>query len=379
MNFSFTRATAIARKELIQIKRDTRSLMIVLVMPLILVLLFGYGVNLDLKHLPVYVFDREGSQQSQALLKRFQASEYFRIAKVVNNYPAVVRALDAGDAKMAVVIPWDFSQKLGNGEAAHVQALVDASDDNTANVLIGYTQAVVQGYDGNLQVDFSQRIGRSAPLPPIAVESRTWFNENLESKAFILPGVLALVMSVIGAFLTSLTIAREWERGTMEQLVSTPVTPMEILLGKLAPYFVMGMVAAGVCTLAAIYWFDVPFRGSLTAMMLCTALFLIVVLSLGFFISVVTKNQLAASQFALLVAFLPAFLLSGFLFAIDQMPKAIQVFTHIVPARYYTSILKSIFLKGTPLTLLYNELIPLALFAVLLALVATRAFHKRLA
>ncbi|MGB8768568.1 MAG: ABC transporter permease [Candidatus Korobacteraceae bacterium] len=373
------RMLAIARKEMIQIVRDTRSLMIVVVMPLVLVLLFGYGVNLDLKHLPVYVFDREGSQQSQNFLKGFQASEYFNVVKAVNNYPELVRALDTGDAKMGIVIPWNFSQELGEGEPVHVQALVDASDDNTANVLIGYAQAVVQGYSSNLQVDFSQRMGRGAQPAPIAVQSRTWFNEDLESRAFILPGVLALVMSVIGAFLTSLTIAREWERGTMEQLISTPVTPLEILLGKLAPYFVMGMLAAAVCTVVAIYWFQVPFRGSVVTLLVSTALFLVVVLALGFFVSVLAKNQLAASQIALLVAFLPAFLLSGFLFAIDQMPRAIQVVTWIVPARYYTSVLKSIFLKGTPVAMLYGELIPLALFSVVLALVATRAFHKRLA
>ena len=368
-----------ARKEAIQIRRDPRSLVIVLVMPLILVLLFGYGVNLDLKHLPVYVYDREGSQQSQDLLKRFQASEYFAVVRAVDNYSQLVRALDSGEAKMGIVIPWNFSEQIRNGGGVPIQALVDATDDNTANVLIGYTQAVVQGYSTTVLSDWSQRQGRGAPLAPISVEARTWFNEDLESRAFILPGVLALVMSVIGAFLTSLTIAREWERGTMEQLISTPVTPMEILFGKLAPYFVMGMLAAVICTVVAIFWFQVPFRGSFVTLLASTALFLVVVLSIGFFVSVVAKNQLAASQLALMIAFLPSFLLSGFLFSIEQMPQVIQVVTHIVPARYYTTILKDIFLKGTPAMMLYGQLVPLAIFAVVLALIATRAFHKRLA
>jgi ABC-2 type transport system permease protein len=213
---------------------------------------------------------------------------------------------------------------------------------------------------------------------PVSVETRTWYNEDLESSAFIIPGVLALVMSVIGAFLTSLTIAREWERGSMEQLVSTPVSAMEIMLGKLIPYFVMGIFDVGVCALLATAWFGVPFRGSVATLAVSSALFLAVVLSQGFLISVLAKNQFAASQIALITTFLPAFLLSGFLFAIEQMPAALQWITRILPARYYVSVLKRIFLKGTPISMLGADLIPLAVFALLLTVIATRAFHKRL-
>ena len=184
--------------------------------------------------------------------------------------------------------------------------------------------------------------------------------------------------SVIGAFLTSLTISREWERGTMEQLISTPVSAMEIMLGKLAPYFILGMFDVVICAVIAIYWFHVPFRGSFITLLISSALFLIVVLSLGFFISVLAKSQFAASQIALLITFLPAFLLSGFLFSIEQMPVVLQWITRILPARYYVSVLKKIFLKGTPTAMLSADLIPLAVFAFLLALLATRAFHKRL-
>jgi ABC-2 type transport system permease protein len=374
----WVRLKAIAGKEVIQIVRDLRSLGIVLMMPVILVLLFGYGVSLDLKHLPIYVYDREGSQQSQALLKRFQSSEYFDIVRSVDNYSAAVRALDDGKAKMVVVIPSDFSERLRSGEAAGVQALVDATDDNTANVVIGYTQAVVQGYSSDVQLDWLQRRGQQAQPPPLSVETRTWYNENLESSAFIVPGVLAVVMSVIGAFLTSLTVAREWERGTMEQLISTPVTPLEILLGKLMPYFIVGLFDAGVCVVLAIFWFHVPFRGTVMALFVSSALFLVALLCLGFFISVVAKSQLAASQIALVATFLPAFLLSGFLFAIEQMPQFVQWVTRILPARYYVSSLKMIFLKGTPIGMLYGQLVPLAIFAVVLAVLATSVFHKRL-
>ena len=375
---SLTRLLAIARKEVLQILRDARSLIIVVLMPAVLVLLFGYGVSLDLKGLPVYVLDQDGSQQSQDLLKHFQASEYFHVERVVNNYPELTRAIDDGHAKMGIVIPWDFSQRLSDGRHVEIQALVDGSDDNTANVLIGYSEAVVQGYSSQMQINWLRGQGISIQPAAMSVETRTWYNEDLESSAFIIPGVLALVMSVIGAFLTSLTIAREWERGTMEQLISTPVTAMEIMLGKLAPYFVLGMFDTIISALIAIYWFDVPFRGSWVTLMVASAMFMVVVLSLGFFISVLAKSQFAASQIALLITFLPAFLLSGFLFSIEQMPIVLQWITRILPARYYVSVLKKIFLKGTPAAMLYADLIPLVVFSIVLALVATRSFHKRL-
>jgi len=375
---NLTRLFAVARKEVVQILRDMRSLIIVIVMPVTLMLLFGYGVNLDLKSLPIYVCDQDGTQQSQDLLKHFQASRYFRIVKVVDSDTIVAHALDTGDAKMGIVIPWNFSERLSQGGSVPVQALVDATDDNTANILIGYAQGVVQSYSSQVQVDRLLRQGQSLQTAPISVDTRTWYNENLESSAFIIPGVLALVMSVIGAFLTSLTIAREWERGTMEQLISTPVSAMEIMLGKLTPYFVIGMFDVAVCVFLAIRWFQVPFRGSLLTLAVSSALFMIVVLSLGFFISVLAKNQFAASQIALITTFLPAFLLSGFLFSIDQMPIVLQWITRILPARYYVTVLKEIFLKVTPTAMLSADLIPLAAFTLLLAIVATRSFHKRL-
>jgi ABC-2 type transport system permease protein len=375
---SLTRLLAVARKELLHIVRDTRSLGIVVIMPIALMFLFGYGVSLDLKRIPIYVYDQDGSQQSQDLLKRFQASEYFRIVRAVNNNAAIARALDSGEARTGFVVPWDFSRRLSRGGPVNVQALVDATDNNTANVLMGYTQAVVQGYSADVQLNWLQARGQSVQPAPLSIQTRTWYNEDLESSAFIVPGVLALVMSVIGAFLTSLTIAREWEHGSMEQLISTPLTAMEIMLGKLTPYFVLGMLDVAVCVVIAVGWFHVPFRGSYLTLAFCSALFLIVVLSLGFFISVVAKSQLAASQVALIITFLPAFLLSGFLFSIEQMPVALQWITRAFPARYYVSILKKIFLKGTPVAGLGAELWPLIAFAILLTLIATRSFHKRL-
>lgn len=375
---SWTRMMVMARKEVVQIIRDPQSLMIVIAMPVILVLLFGYGVNLDLKGLPVYVYDRDGTQQSQDLLKHFQASRYFNVVRVVSDYRELTKAIDSGDARMGIVIPWNFSERLRSGDPVQVQALIDATDDNTANVLTGYVQGVVQAYSSQIQLEWLRERGVTMQPAAISVETRTWYNEDLESSAFIIPGVLALVMSVIGAFLTSLTIAREWERGTMEQLISTPVSAVEIMFGKLAPYFVLGMADTIVGALVAIYWFKVPFRGSFITLLGSSAMFLVVVLSVGFFISVLAKGQFVASQIALVITFLPAFLLSGFLFAIEQMPKPLQVITHFIPARYYVTVLKKIFLKGSSVGMLYADLAPLAVFAVVLAVLATRSFHKRL-
>lgn len=373
------RLAAVARKEVLQILRDARSLAIVVVLPAVMMLLLGYGVSLDMKNLPVEVLDREASPASRELLERFRASDSFRVLRAAQSYEELIAAIDSGRAKMGLVIPHDFSARLAKGEPAGVQALVDASDDNTANVLLGYAEAVVRGYAADARMEWMARRGAARVAPPLAVEARAWYNEELESSAFIVPGVLAVVMAVIGAFLTALTIAREWERGTMEQLIATPVTPLELLLGKLGPYFLIGMFATAVCVGIGLGVFRVPFRGSLGTLFFCSALFLTVVLCQGYFISVVAKTQLAASQAALISTFLPAFLLSGFLFSIQNMPAFLRGLTHIIPARYYVALLKDIFLKGAPLEFLLVHLVPLAIFSAVLAAVATRAFRKRLA
>jgi ABC-2 type transport system permease protein len=375
---SLHRFIAMARKELLQIVRDPRSLGIVVVMPVTLMLLFGYGVSLDTRHIPTWVLDREESPESRELVARFAASEYFSVQRHAQSYEEITAAIDAGRCQLAVVIPHDFSKRLAAGGAVRVQAIVDATDDNTASLIMGYSTAVIRSHAQAVQLEWLGKQGRHDLPEPVRVDVRTWFNEALESKLFIVPGVVAMVMAVIGTFLTALTVAREWERGTMEQLISTPVTPLEVLLGKLVPYFVIGMLDAGLCVSIGTVWFEVPFRGSYLTLFGSSALFLTVVLSQGYFISVVAKSQLAASQAALISTFLPAFLLSGFIFSIEQMPQPIQWFTRIVPARYYVSIMKSVFLKGAGAEELRGDLLALGLFAALLAMLATRAVKKRL-
>ncbi|MGD0642917.1 MAG: ABC transporter permease [Roseiarcus sp.] len=372
------RVKAIAKKELIQVWRDPRSLMIALLMPLMQMALLGYGVSLDIKHIPVCAFDREGSQRSEALLKRFQASIYFSVVEATRSYGALKDALDNGRCKIGVVIPPDFSERLADIATAPVQVVLDATDDNTANIGLGYAQEVVAGFSSDVQLVASQRQGAVAQSPPVALQSRVWFNEDLNSRNFVIPGVVAMVLALVGAQLTSLTISREWERGTMEVLISTPVTRFELMVGKILPYFAIGMLDAALCLSLAVYWFEVPFRGALATLFFTTSLFLIVVLSVGYFISVAIRSQIGASQIALLVTMMPTTLLSGFTFPIDQMPWPIQAITYLVHSRYYVTILKAVFLKGAGLIELAMPMSLLALYAVAVAFLAARAFRKTL-
>jgi len=373
------RIKAIAVKEMLQVWRDPISLMIALLMPFMQMMLLGYGVSLDVKGLPVCVFDREASQNSQALLKRFQASEYFSIVDGFDNYRDVTQALDRGRCQLVLVVPSDFTERLNDFGTSSVQALVDATDTNTANIAIGYAQAVVSGFSNDVQLQTADRTGSGiAMLQPVAVQSRVWFNEDLESRDFIIPGVVALVMALVGAQLTSLTISREWERGTMELLVSTPVTPMELMLGKLLPYFAIGMLDAIFCLALAVFWFDVPFRGTLGTLFFTTSLFLIVVLGIGYLISTAIRSQVGAAQIGLLVTLLPTTLLSGYAFPIDQMPPIVQGVTYLVFARYYVTILKAVFLKGSGVLDLAAPILAMIVYAAIVAFLAARAFHKRL-
>jgi len=375
---NLTRLKAIARKELIQVRRDPRSLMIALLMPVVQMLLLGYGVTLDIKHVPLCAYDREASQQSEALLKSFAASEYFNIVKVLPDYGAVTRAIDAGECRMAVVVPPNFSLRLNDTGKSSVQAIIDATDDNTASVAAGYAQAVVASFSNQVQLDATSRQGGPVELTPVAVDARVWFNEDLDSKNFIIPGLAAMILALVGAQLTSLTVSREWERGTMEMLISTPVHPMEVMLGKLLPYFGIGLIDAWICIGFAVFWFQVPFRGAFLTLFATTMLFLVVVLGIGYMISVSIRSQLGASQIALLVTMLPTTLLSGYTFPIDQMPKPIQAITWLVHSRYYVTILKGIFLKGLNLAQLSAPIAALALYAACIALFASRMFKKTL-
>ena len=373
-----TRLKAMARKELLQVLRDPRSLIIALLLPVVQMLMLGYGVSLDIKHVPICTLDRERSQQSEALLQHFAASQYFEIASVLDNERELTTAIDAGVCRIAIVVPSDFTLKLNETGTSSVQAIVDATDDNSASVATGYAQAVVSGFSSQVQLDADSAQGQPLIITPLAIQSRVWFNEDLESKNFIIPGLAAMILALVGAQLTSLTVSREWERGTMELLISTPVTPMEVMLGKLLPYFGIGLLDAGICIAIALFWFQVPFRGTFLTLFATTALFLVVVLGIGYLISVSIRSQLGASQIALLLTMLPTTLLSGYAFPIDQMPAPIRAITYLVHARYYVTILKGVFLKGLGLYQLAAPILALTAYATVIAFLASRAFKKTL-
>ncbi|RTL50138.1 MAG: ABC transporter permease [Rhodocyclaceae bacterium] len=373
------RIQAIVVKESLQIVRDSRSLMIVLLIPLFQMFMLGYGVSLDVQHIPLCAYDREGSQESQALLHRFSASPYFALQGLMGSYGEVEHNLDAGQCRLAIVIPSGFSKGLADAGKGTVQALLDATDSNTANLAANYARAVVTNYSADVQMEFVQKRGGTVQtLTPVEVQARVWFNEDLVSRNFIVPGIVALVMAIVGAQLTSLTIAREWERGTMELLISTPVEPTELMIGKLFPYFLVGMVDACICLGLAVFWFNVPFRGTLPALFFTTGLFLTVVLCIGYYVSVAIRSQVGASQVALLLTMLPTTLLSGFTFPIDQMPMAVQAVTYVVSARYYVTIIKALFLKGAPWGELVLPILCLTLYALIMVFFASRAFRKTL-
>jgi ABC-2 type transport system permease protein len=373
------RTWAIARKEFTHIIRDPRSLGMAVAIPMLLLVLFGYALTLDVENVPMVVWDRGESAASRQFISRFQGSRYFSIRAYVSSYPELERAIDSRKALVALVLPEDFAGRIESGRSAEVQMIVDGSDSNTATIAIGYADVVVAGYTQDVALQAAYRSGGKQIEAPLDVRPRVWFNPEMESRNYIIPGLIAVIMMVIAALLTSLTIAREWESGTMEQLISTPVKGPELILGKLLPYFGIGMLDVLLAVLTGVFLFQVPLRGSVVLVFGMAAVFLAGSLALGMVISIVTKSQLIASQLAMVLTFLPSFLLSGFMYATTNMPTAIRFITYLIPARYFVALLKGIYMKGVGLRILALEAVLLACFAVVVLAVANVAFKKKLA
>ncbi|HNX94030.1 MAG TPA: ABC transporter permease [Holophaga sp.] len=372
------RLKAIARKEFIHVLRDPRALGVSLALPLVLLLLFGYALTLDVDRVPLLVWDQSQTAESRDLIGRFEGSRYFQLRGHVDRGDQIDEAMDRGDAMMGLVIPNDFGRRVASDRATAVQVLADGSDANTATLAMGYAEAIVRSYSQERLVEKSRRMSGQTPKAALDLRARAWFNTDMESRIFIVPGLIAVIVMLISAVLTSLTVAREWEVGTMEQLISTPVRGPELILGKLAPYFALGVTDLVLSVLAGRYLFDVPLRGSLWLLTAVSLVYLVGALALGILISTLAKRQLLASQMAFTITFLPAFLLSGFMFDIGNMPRALQVFTYLVPARYYIAILRGLYLKGTGLAALWPECLSLVLFSVATLGLAIATFRKRL-
>jgi ABC-2 type transport system permease protein len=372
------RVWAVARKEFLHIIRDPRSLGMAIAIPMLLLFLFGFALTVDVDNVPTIVWDQSQTVASRELISRFSGSPYFSVRNYVDNYRDLQRAIDTREAMAALIVPRDFARDLARGGTVPVQFIVDGSDANTATIAIGYAEAITQMYGQEMIAGQLQQSGGPRLRIPLDVRARVEFNPDLESRNYIVPGLIAVIMMVIAALLTSLTVAREWERGTMEQLISTPVKGPELVLGKLMPYFVIGLVDVTLAVLMGQFLFHVPLRGNVALLFGMASVFLVGVLAMGMLISIATKSQLLASQVAMTATFLPAFLLSGFMFAITNMPRVIQVVTYAVPARYFVALLKGIYLKGVGLEILAGDALLLVVFAVVIVLLANLKFKKRL-
>lgn len=372
------RVRAMARKESLHILRDPRSLLMGLAIPMILILLFGYALTLDVDNVPLAVWDRSKTPESREFISRFTGSRYFSLKLQTRDYAEVERAIDRGDALAALIVPRNFAGHMATGRGDTAQFIVDGSDSNTATLAMGYAETAALTYSQEIVLRQMQRQGGRILNQPLDVRPRVWFNPDLESKNYIIPSLIAVIMMVVAALLTSLTVAREWERGTMEQLISTPVKPAEMILGKLIPYFAIGMIDLALAVLMGEFLFAVPLRGSFFLLFAVAAVFLAGALLLGILISIQAKNQLLANQMAMVVTFLPAFLLSGFVYPIGNMPHVIQAITHLIPARYFISLLKGIYLKGVGLEVMMLDAALLTLFAFVMAFLANAKFKKKL-
>ena len=366
------RVWSLVKKESRQVVRDPSSIAMGIVLPVVLILLFGYGLSLDVTNVPVAVVLEDPSPAATELASSFDLSPYFD-AEFMTSMNRAAQLMMARKVDAIVRLRPDFGRRLAVGDA-EVQVLVHGIDANHARIIQGYAQGAINQWAARRSAE-----GKVMVMGPVTVENRLWFNEANESRYFLVPGLIVLIMTLIGAFLTSLVIAREWERGTLEALFVTPVRPDEILLGKTIPYFVLGMIGLALCLLAAKFLFQVPFRGSVLVLISVSMLYLLVALAIGLLISSVFKSQFVASQIALLVTFLPALMLSGFLFDLRSMPALVRVVSYILPARYYVTLLQTVFLAGDIWSVILPNAAVLAGMAVLFFVLTRRVTRKGLA
>lgn len=369
MKKTLQRIMAIAVKEWIQILRDTRSLILALVAPAILILLFGYALTMDVKNVPMVIYDQDRSQLSKSFIANFTGTSYFNIVEYCDNYTRTEELIDRSKAVMAIIIPPDFSSDFYSGRTAEIQTLVDGTDSTSSTVSLTYLKIITAQFN-TANSTLQQKI---SILQPINIETRLAYNETVTSRNFIVPGLIIVILSIISALITSLSFSKEWERGTMETLITTPVREYELMIGKLIPYLFLGIVDVMITVFIGYFLFDVPMRGSFMELYLLALLFLIGTSSLGMLISSATRAQVLSIQFAMFATFLPAVILSGFIFPIENMPFIIQGITYLLSARYMMVISKSIMLKGIGGTFLTLQIIFLSVYALV---IFSAAVHK---
>jgi ABC-2 type transport system permease protein len=363
---------AVARKELRQILRDRRTLMILLFIPVFFLLLFGYALNFDIRHVPFAVEDNDRSPASRRLVSAFVNSGYFDLRATVRGHDELTSLMDRGAIRAAVVIPFGFSRDLHRGERTPIEIVINGDNANTAATVMGYASTIVSMEAENVAL----RSGVRASGPPVTVEPRVWYNPQLRSTLFLVPGLLAYIAMITAVVSTALAVVREKERGTMEQVRMAPIGTLPFILGKSIPYFGISLLSSVGVLLASMVLFDLPVRGSWWLLMLALALFLIGALGMGLLISTIADTQQVAFQVALLSSFLPTIMLSGFIFPIASMPTALQVVTHVVPARYFLVALRAIVLKGAGFGVVAGQLAALAIFASVVIGLASLRLRK---
>lgn len=360
---------AISRKEYYHLIRDFRSLYLAFIIPLLLILLFGYALNLDVDHIQVVVVDHDQTDLSRDLIRKLDASSYFHVIGQVPDDQTASRYLDHGEASVAVILASGWTSDIRADRESPVQILIDGSDPNFAGITRSYLTAFMLRYNQNQLLDFLNRQGRDIIHPPVEGRIRVWFNEELESRNFIVPGIIAIIIMIVGAMLTSLVVAREYENGTMETIRSLPVPAAEFLIGKAIPYFIIGLIDVLVSIFMGQILFGVVMKSSFWLMILASSLYLGVALSLGLLISSVTQSQLVANQLAVLITYLPSLLLSNFVFPVENMPGVLQLVTRIVPATYFIDILNGLYLRNLGLSMLWPSYLTLTvMFGALSAL-----------
>jgi ABC-2 type transport system permease protein len=367
---------AVTRKEFYHLIRDFRSLYLAFALPLLLILLFGYALSLDVDNVETVVVDHDNTDMSREFILRLASSPYFHVAAHLPNINAATDYLDRGKAILAIIIPPNWARDIHSDRAAQLQVLLDGSDPSFANITRGYVNAFISQYNQKLLISFLNRQGMEQIKPPINGRVRVWFNEDLESRNFIVPGIIAVIIMIVGAMLTSLVIAREYENGTMETIKSLPLTAGDLLIGKAIPYFFVGLTDVLISILMGQVLFGVVMKSSFWLMILASSIYLAVALTLGLFISCVTKTQLLANQGAILLTYLPSLLLSNFVFPVVNMPKVLQLVTYVVPATYYVNILSGLYLRNLGFAHLWPSYLVMLFMAGVLA-VANYVLLKR--
>lgn len=367
------------RKEFQQLRRDPKMVGLNFFAPIFQLIILGYAATLDVRDIPTIVYDMDNSRTSRAFVTKFTESGYFSLVRYAHSYTDIDRAIDRGAAWIAVVIPIDFSNNLLSGKQVQLQVIADGSETNSATIGLNYASMIVQGYSQNIIVKKFEAVkGRGAKPATVDPEVRVWYNPELKSRNFMVPGVLALLLMVLTMLLTSLAIVKENEAGTMEQLIVTPMRPYQIIIGKLAPFFIIGIVDIILVLLVATLWFGVPLKGSVALIFGLCVIFQMTTLGAGLFVSTVSRTQQQAMLTAVFFVVVPMMFLSGFVFPIENMPKIIQFFTYFIPLRYFFVIIRGVFLKGVGLRELWVESSVLLGFGIVILAMSILRFQKRI-